>query len=79
MTFSLFQEAIIAPLWTNLIITESSRIYYRVSKNSSDLDIIAGMIANATSDDSYYPILAIIVTWENVSMFVNRSLTVSEI
>ncbi len=75
--FSLFQDAIIAPLWTDLILEESARLYYRVSRNPSDLDVIASLIANATLDDSYLPILAVVVTWENVPLFRNKASIVS--
>ncbi len=63
----MFQDAIIAPLWNDWNLAESAKLYYRVSKNQSDLDFIANLIANATSESGYQPTLAIIVTWENVT------------
>ncbi len=65
--FSLFQDAIIAPLWTALTLRESARIYYRVSRSLSDLEAISSLIGNDTLGDNYYPTLAVIATWENIA------------
>ncbi len=74
--FSLFQDAIIAPLWTDLIITKSSTLYHRVSTQHRDLNIIASLVTNSTSGVGYHPVLAIVVTWENVSIFRRQEETV---
>ncbi len=76
-TFTLFSDAIIAPMWTDFVLTGRARLHYRVSRYPSDLDILSRLIANATSDDSYRPILAVIVTWENIALFEDKSRTVS--
>ena len=64
-------------MWNDFILEGEARLYYRVSRNSSDLDTLSRLIANATSDESYRPALAVIVTWENVALFLDRSRTVS--
>ena len=76
-SFSLFQDAIIAPLWIDLILEGQARLYYRTSQSLSDLDVVATLISNTTQDDSYRPLFAVIVTWENVPMFRNRGAIVS--
>ena len=56
-------------MWTDLDLTDNlAKLFYRVSRNPSDLSAIASLVSNATLDDSYQPSLAVIVTWENVSM-----------
>ena len=75
--FSFTQESIIAPLWTDLIITRYSRLYIRVSKEPSDLALIANLVANATMDNTYHPLTALVVTWENVSLLGDFRITVS--
>ena len=67
-TVLLFEAALIAPLWTDLVFDGPGRLFYRVSKIPSDLDIIANLIANASSENDYRPTLAIIATWDNVRM-----------
>ena len=76
--FSLFRDPIIAPLWTHLMLTQGGSVFYRVTNNQTDLNMIASLIANATfQEDVYNPQLAIIVTWEEVSLFQSPSLKVS--
>ena len=71
--FALFQDAIIAPFWTDFNLAGSARLFYRVSRASSDLTAAADLIA----DPGYTPTLVVVVTWENVPVANNQSSTVS--
>ena len=69
MSFSRFEGVLIAPLWTNLVADGPGTLFYRVSNNSSDLDILTSLIANATSESDYRPEVAVIATWDDVRVF----------
>ena len=75
--FTLFSEAMIAPLWTDLVIYGGGGLYYRTSTNISDLNAISELIASASSMYDYHPTHAVIVTWESASLFSDRSIAVS--
>ena len=72
-----FQDVVIAPLWINADPIGTARRYFRVSRNQSDLYTLSRLITNATSDDNYHPMLAVIVTWHVANRF-DDSLTVSD-
>ena len=68
----MFEGALIAPLWYSFAYNGRGRLFYRVSKIPSDLEIIANLIANASSENDYRPTLAVIATWENLPSFSSR-------
>lgn len=66
--FYLFEEGIIAVLWTDLNFTHSGSLYHRVSTDGDDLRLIADMISTRNSEYCQYePTVVVVVTWANVS------------
>ena len=54
----------IAPLWTDIIFREGGALYYRVTKERSLLDSVAGRIVQQNVlFDGYQPTLALVATW----------------
>ena len=78
-SFTDFNDPIIAPFWTDLIPEASvGSIYYRTTNDKLILDRIVNITTGFNQNFSnYQPSLAIIVTWEDVSPFSERSIQVS--
>ena len=78
-SFTDFNDPIIAPFWTNLVPEDSvGSIYYRTTNDSVILDRLVNITTGFNPNFSnYQPSLAIIVTWENISLSIERSIQVS--
>ena len=72
----LFDDAVIAPAWTNWTFEDSGTIYYRVAQDQVTLDQVVGMITEVNPELSdYLPTLAVIVTWFEARLSTNQSVS----
>lgn len=80
--FKQFEFPIIAPLWDDYYNSgEAGNVFYRVTRNSSDLQIISSLIANNSPAEfaTYSPSMAVVVTWLYIQIRSEGSSNVSEI
>ncbi len=66
---SVLPVPIISPLWFNYDLSTTGSIYYKVTEEPSLLEEVRAMIVNRNLElNDYYPKLAIIVTWFDISL-----------
>ena len=71
--FSFLNTPVIAPLWAEFDFRSSGSLYYRTSRDSVLLKMVADIIANENPElNGFHPTSCVVITWFQALIFSRR-------